>query len=102
MYDVTFSLVDSKCNTSYSLTKKQVEKIDKLTLEKTRISYKRFNSIVGDSELTLEMAQESIQPIIDSNCNSKLLNYWYSKVSKDFNKNLSKLQNEKPTNVQIK
>ncbi|MDO6613950.1 hypothetical protein Q4601_21160 [Shewanella sp. 1_MG-2023] len=102
MYDVTFSLVDTECNTSYSLTKKQIEEIDKLTIEKTRVSYKKFNSIVGDPALTLEMSEESIQPILDSNCNSKLLEYWYSKVSKDFNKNLSNLRNEEPTSVQIK
>ncbi|GAP77174.1 hypothetical protein W04_3759 [Pseudoalteromonas sp. SW0106-04] len=102
MYDVTFALVDSKCSTSYSLTKKQIEEINKLTLEKTRVSYKKFNSIIGDPELTLEMAEESIQPLLDSNCNSKLLEYWYSKVSKDFDKNLSELRNEEPTSVQIK
>ena len=102
MYYVTFTLVDNKCNTSYSLTKNQIEEIDKLTYKKTRVSYKKFNSTVGDSVLTLEMAEESIQPILESNCNSKLLDYWYSKVSKDFDKNLSKLRNEEPTSVQIK
>ncbi|MCW8092124.1 hypothetical protein [Alteromonas sp. ASW11-130] len=102
MYDVTFSLVDSKCNTSYSLTTEQVEEINKLTLEKARVSYEKFNSIIGDPALTKKMAEESIQPIIDSNCNSKLLNYWYSNVSKDFDKNMSNLRSEQSTNVQVK
>ncbi|WP_155735508.1 hypothetical protein [Pseudoalteromonas luteoviolacea] len=102
MYDVTFTLLDSKCSTSYSLTKKQVEEIDKLTLEKTGVSYKKYTSIVGDPELTLEMAEEAIQPLLDNNCNARLLDHWHYRVSKGVDKNLSELRNAEPTSMQIK
>ena len=102
MIEVIFSLVDSECNTTYSLTKKQIEEIDKLSIEKTRVSYKKFSSIVGDPKITLELAKESIQPLLDRNCNPKVLDYWYSLIVKDFNENVLKLRNEEPTSVQIK
>ncbi|RYV00651.1 hypothetical protein SOPP22_17755 [Shewanella sp. OPT22] len=102
MHEAIYKAVDEQCLTDYSVTKEQLTEINDLSVKKTGLTYKEFTVLVGDSEVTRDLANQAIKGLIENKCNPMVLRRWHSISLSDFNEEIENLRDAVPTKFFVK